>query len=437
MTFDQDYDWLSDEEEPVAAAAAEEEEDDLVADVVDGGQGLHFLTHHPPGSNNNNNNVTLASDYHDHTSCSCCWDPDDGFRVDRDQYNLQQEAVIADSSTAGCRQQYSYLDLPSPVAPMMVSPVAYYSSSSAKKMKLSRDDDHHHHKFLILAPPETSAKKDDQMCHRNDEQDELALFSYYYSYYNHYLKRDGVVSEAAEKQHGYDDEVEWAYVAQICVAWELLSSWDYSTFRCRLDLRRQQGIGPDPDPGFPTHAAQQLQHFQVLLQRYIENEPYECDYEEDEKQATKKARISSALFLNILQSSIRTFMEFLKADKESCCQAMITALFRIKQKGGSSSVDPTLVLLMTKTNRKKKLKLKKLQRAGKCIRRKKKVTKEEEMQMLMGLIDLKVVARVLRMRDLTRHHLRWCDEKMTKLTLSKNGRLHRDPSPLTFPALPH
>lgn len=63
-------------------------------------------------------------------------------------------------------------------------------------------------------------------------------------------------------------ELEAAYVAQICLTWEALN-WNYKKFQEKRASRR------DFDPGCLGHIAQQFQQFQVLLQRYIENEPYE------------------------------------------------------------------------------------------------------------------------------------------------------------------
>ncbi|KAF2319110.1 hypothetical protein GH714_013351 [Hevea brasiliensis] len=63
-------------------------------------------------------------------------------------------------------------------------------------------------------------------------------------------------------------ELEAAYVAQICLTWEALN-WNYKNFHSKRASQR------DFYPGCPGHIAQQFQQFQVLLQRYIENEPYE------------------------------------------------------------------------------------------------------------------------------------------------------------------
>lgn len=49
-----------------------------------------------------------------------------------------------------------------------------------------------------------------------------------------------------------------------------------------------------------------------------------------------------------MEDGIRTFMDFLKADKEKPCQKL-SAMFRRKRR---SSVDPTLLNLMKKVNQK-------------------------------------------------------------------------------------
>ncbi|KAE8675598.1 Checkpoint serine/threonine-protein kinase BUB1, putative isoform 2 [Hibiscus syriacus] len=237
-------------------------------------------------------------------------------------------------------------------------------------------------------------------------------------------------------------ELEAAYVAQICLTWEALN-WNYMNFERKRSARK----------GFdcPATIAQQFQQFQVLLQRYIENEPYEHgrrlevyarkrlsapklllvpeyrDYEDDQRDEGLGSRISADSFMVIIEDGIQTFMNFLKADREKPYQ-IIKALFRRKRKG---SVDPTLVRLMKKVNVKKKMKLKELRRSHKCIRKRK--VKVKKMEILMALIDLKVVSRVLRMSDLSEQQLHWCEEKMNKVKISE-GALKRDSSTLFFPA---
>lgn len=59
-------------------------------------------------------------------------------------------------------------------------------------------------------------------------------------------------------------------------------------------------------------------------------------------------------------------------------------------------------------------------------------TSAEEVEMLMGLVDVKVISRALRMGRVSKEQLIWCEEKMKKLGLS-DGKLQRDPSPILFP----
>ncbi|TKY60928.1 structural constituent of ribosome [Spatholobus suberectus] len=246
----------------------------------------------------------------------------------------------------------------------------------------------------------------------------------------------------ADVGHNPYHELEAAYVAQICLTWEALS-WNYKNFRSKHASHQ------DHDTGCSATIAQQFQQFQVLLRRYIENEPYEHgrrpeiyarmrllapklllvpeyqDLEEDPKDGGFQCKISSASFLKIMEDGIKTFMNFLKNDREKPCQ-ILAAYFRRNQRG---TVDPTLLRLM----KKKRVKVKDLSHSGKCLR-KRMLKVEMDMDVLMALIDLKVVSRVLRMNDLSEEQLHWCEEKMSKVRIME-GKLQRDYStPLFFPS---
>ncbi|MED6173695.1 hypothetical protein PIB30_062071 [Stylosanthes scabra] len=262
-------------------------------------------------------------------------------------------------------------------------------------------------------------------------------------------------SSANKKQEGDSvhhnpyHELEAAYVAQICITWEALN-WNYKKFQSKRASRADLA-----DPGCPATIAQQFQQFQVLLQRYVENEPYEHgrrpeiyarvrllapklllvpeyqESEDDQKEDGLDSRISSASFLVIMEDGIKTFMSFLKADKERTCQ-ILASYFRRNRR---ALVDPTLLRLIKKVNHKKKIKVKDLRRSGNCLRRKR-LKVEEEMEILMALIDLKVVSRVLRMSELSEEQLHWCEEKMSKVKVM-DGKLQRDSTPLFFPPSSH
>ena len=79
------------------------------------------------------------------------------------------------------------------------------------------------------------------------------------------------------------------------------------------------------------------------------------------------------------------------------------------------------------------MKVKDLRHPRVCLMRKRKLKVNEEMEILMGLIDLKVVSRVLRMNDIVEEQTHWCEEKMSKVRVVE-GKLQRDSSPLFFPA---
>ncbi|ESW24750.1 hypothetical protein PHAVU_004G156800 [Phaseolus vulgaris] len=261
------------------------------------------------------------------------------------------------------------------------------------------------------------------------------------------FKFSSMNKKPGDARHNPYHELEAAYVAQICSTWEALN-WNYKNFQSKRASR-----GHDVDVGCPATIAQRLQQFQVLLQRYVENEPYEHgrrpelyarvrhltpklllvpEYRESEDDQRDEngfqSKIPSASFLIIMEDGIRTFMSFLKADKEKPCQ-IFAACFRRNRR---PLVDPTLLRLTKKVNQKKKMKVKDLRRSRKCLR-KRKLKGEEEMEILMALIDLKVVSRVLRMSELSEEQLHWCEEKMSKVKVVE-GKLQRDSSPLFFPA---
>lgn len=235
-------------------------------------------------------------------------------------------------------------------------------------------------------------------------------------------------------------DLERVYVAQICLTWEALN-WNYTSFR------RHNGDGSMIEARCcPARVAQEFQQFQVLLHRFIENEPYEYGRRPEvyarmknsspklllvpefrEEDDEKDDLISAVQFLYILEESIRTFMTFLRGDKRSHYQ-----MFKEMVKRRSSAADQTLVITLKKAN-KKKSRLKDLTRPRRCLKRTK-LREDEEMPILLGLIDLKVVARVLRMPEITDQQLHWCEEKMNKVRVDLDGKMQRDPSPLFFPA---
>lgn len=126
--------------------------------------------------------------------------------------------------------------------------------------------------------------------------------------------------------------LENAYVAQLCLSWEAL--------HCQY-IQLSQQISSQPDnPVSYGHSAQEFQQFQVLLRRFIENEPFEqgsrpeiyararsslpkllqvptvqgSDHKENESEGVDSLMFAQQL-LNLMEVSILTFRCFLKRDK--------------------------------------------------------------------------------------------------------------------------
>ncbi|KAH7658504.1 Ribosomal protein L34Ae protein [Dioscorea alata] len=240
------------------------------------------------------------------------------------------------------------------------------------------------------------------------------------------------------------EELESAYVSQICLTWEALN-WNYSYFQRSINVNQCM-----KNSGCPARVAQQFQQFEVLLHRFIENEPFEhgrrpevyarmriCspkllqvpefkDLEGDERKEEVSSRVSYAEFLVILEDCIKTFMSFLEADKETPCE-----MFRAFINKKTISVDQNHLFLIKRAHRKKKMRIKELERSRKCFK-KRKPKYPQGMEALMVLIDLKVVSRVLRMAGISEEQLHWCEEKLNKVEVL-DGKVQRDSSPLFFP----
>ncbi|XP_021761941.1 uncharacterized protein LOC110726753 [Chenopodium quinoa] len=235
-------------------------------------------------------------------------------------------------------------------------------------------------------------------------------------------------------------DLETAYVAHICLTWEALHS-QYTQLSQKISCQPE-------NPTCYNHCAQQYQQFEVLLQRFIENEPFEQGsrvekYAQSRKSLSKLLqvpkvqgtyqnvvedeesdyRILAPDLLKLIQTSILTFYTFLKLDKKKA--GGVRNLF------GSQNQMAKPLQQVQSVSEKKGLKLKEL-RKKKSFKKKAWPSTNEEVILLLSLVDAKVVSRVLRMAMITKDQLLWCEDKMRKLDLTE-GKLHRDPSPILFP----
>lgn len=240
-------------------------------------------------------------------------------------------------------------------------------------------------------------------------------------------------------------DLEVVYVGQMCLSWEILH-WQYEK---ALDIWESdpRGVRRFND------IAGEFQQFQVLIQRFIEDEPFQdpriqnyvknrCIFRnllqvpvirEDHSKSRKKARsefvydITSDMLIEILEESIRIFWRFVRADKY---RRQTPVEFQKPE-------DSRIFVDLQKDLHKKEKKLKEQLRSGNCILKKMRRCREEEEiedQVLYFFcqVDMKLVSRVLQMSRLTSDQLMWCHNKLSRVSFA-NRKIHVEPSFLLFP----
>nr|XP_043607164.1 uncharacterized protein LOC122579122 [Erigeron canadensis] len=236
--------------------------------------------------------------------------------------------------------------------------------------------------------------------------------------------------------------LETLYVSQLCLTWEAL--------HCQYTQLTQQITSHSDISMCYNHSAQQFQQFQVLLQRFIENEPFQRGLRpeiyahtrnsfskllqvpnilgQDRKEMTEEESetlVHATDLIRIIESSILTFQIFIKMDKNK--SNGVRNLF-----GGHNQMLTPLQQVQSSLE-KKKVRLKEMWNKRKTGKKNLWPATQEEVELLLGLIDVKVISRVLRMVKISKEQLFWSEEKMKKLDLSATGKLQRDPSPILFP----
>ncbi|KAM7268585.1 hypothetical protein ACFE04_010751 [Oxalis oulophora] len=270
-------------------------------------------------------------------------------------------------------------------------------------------------------------------------------------------------------------DLEVVYVGQMCLSWEILH-WQYNK---ALKLWESDRYGTL----IYNEVAGEFQQFQVLMQRFIENEPFEgprvqnyvqnrcvlrnlnqvpvikgesdlflsanslvgilrtvtnkkldCSVEDDtkNKRKTKKSdAITSDMLVEIIEESIRLFWKFVKADKDSNTPKSGKG----RQLENLDPEDLELFADIQASLQKKEKRLKEILRSGNCILRKFQKREEEGLDQVLyffSQVDMKLVARVLNMSTITRDQLSWCNNKLSKISFV-DRKLHVEPSFSLFP----
>ncbi|KAI9087270.1 hypothetical protein K1719_030740 [Acacia pycnantha] len=251
---------------------------------------------------------------------------------------------------------------------------------------------------------------------------------------------DGETEHLQQPQNGPYQDLETAYVGQVCLTWEAL--------HCQYSQMCQKVSWQPENPICYNHSAQQFQQFQVMLQRFIENEPFEKGLRAEVYARTRNTlpkllhvpnvqgldqgsteddsdmRVLAPDLIRIMENSVLTFQLFLKRDKKKLSGT-------ISLHGNQNQLTAHLQQVQSSLE-KKAMKLKELKRKKKGWKKWSWPQKQDDIQLLMALIDIKILLRVIRMTRITKEQLLWCEEKMKKLNVTHN-RLERDPCPILFP----
>ncbi|KAL5582277.1 hypothetical protein UlMin_014719 [Ulmus minor] len=242
-----------------------------------------------------------------------------------------------------------------------------------------------------------------------------------------------------------ESDFEMVYVAQSCLSWEALHH----------QYRKVKALECSSSPNiiFSNNVAGEFQKFQVLLERFMEDEQSEG------KRVWNyvRGRFSLKSLLQVPEVSVllveekeegANLKEALKAIEE-CIQAfwMFVKADNSKKpwwKARSSSwtcppvEDPRdleLLAEVTKRLQKNKLLMKDLQGKKRCCIRRivlNCLEESERKEMMFTMIDMKLVSRVLQMSMLSSSQLKWCQEKLDKIEF-KHGKVIRESTYNLFP----
>ncbi|KAK7266374.1 hypothetical protein RIF29_19018 [Crotalaria pallida] len=248
-------------------------------------------------------------------------------------------------------------------------------------------------------------------------------------------------------------DLEMVYVGQLCLSWEFLR-WEYEK---ALMLWESDKYGLQRY----NEVAGEFQQFQVLLQRFIENEPFQgprvenyarnrcvmCNLlqvpvirednanlnSKDNKKLTEKEvdkdAITSEKLVEILEESLRTIWRFISADKDAS---------KGPREVEAELLDPAdseLVVEIQAELQQKEKTLSEFLKSRSCILKKFQKHEEDETNHFLyffAQVDMKLVWRVLNLSRISRDQLGWCSNKLNKINFV-NRRIIIDPSLLLFP----
>ncbi|KAL1556682.1 hypothetical protein AAHA92_12271 [Salvia divinorum] len=238
-------------------------------------------------------------------------------------------------------------------------------------------------------------------------------------------------------------DLEVVYVGQMCLSWEILW-W--------LDARARELLEHDGEGRHSyNRTAEELQQFQVLVQRFMEDEQFEgrrngnyvrsrCmirsllqvptikdDCAKTKEREERDDVITLEMLVGIISETMVIFQEFVFGDKKVTNCGGLIAKVDAQQHG-------LLLLEVVSSLGKKGRRMKEQMRGEKCIVRKLRKHQERglDREMMEVQVDLRLVSRVLNMSRLTGDHLLWCQKKLNNVNFV-GKKLRRDTCFLLFP----
>ncbi|KAI3417165.1 uncharacterized protein J3R85_014639 [Psidium guajava] len=248
-------------------------------------------------------------------------------------------------------------------------------------------------------------------------------------------------------------DFELVYVAQACLSWEALNYHHQKV----QDLTLSPTSSLQSASVLHHNLVGEFQKFQVLLERFLEDE--RCEGKRYWKYVQARFSLKSLLQVpeltggrrvgteeaaaidlkevsKAIEKCIRAFYIFIKTDRDND-----ETWWKLKSSLWSYSPvedprDLQLLADINQTHRKKTLGLKDLQGKKKCwLKKRTKIGPLEVPQrkeILQTLVDLSLVSRVLHMSTISSSQLKWCQTKLDSISF-RDGRLVRSPAFQLFP----
>ncbi|XP_039059589.1 uncharacterized protein LOC120203346 [Hibiscus syriacus] len=246
---------------------------------------------------------------------------------------------------------------------------------------------------------------------------------------------------------GLHKDFETVYVGQICLSWAILH-WQFGQVKKLLECNT---LGVNRY----NQVAGEFQRFQVLLQRFLEDEPFRTGSRvenyvncrclvrrllqvpviKDDCSKYKEDAVSSEMLKDFIEESMHVFWEFLRADKDEP-ESTSKARFQ-SQVAPHEPIDFDLLKDVRTDLQKKEKRLKEIQRGAKCVI--KKFQRQEHQGNLLDHalfiagVELKLVSRVINMSKINPDQLVWCHEKLKRINFISSRKIEIEPSFTLFP----